>query len=102
MFPLSILRVDISAEFGMIIGIPKERKVDEYRVGITTEGVEHLVGDGHRVLIEQSAGDGSGISGDQYVTAGANMVTSEEQLFEQADMIVKVKEPTRSESQLFR
>ena len=86
----------------MTIGVPKERKVDEYRVGITPEGVDMLVGDGHRMLVEQSAGDGSGMSDQQYMTAGATIVPSEEQLFEQAEMVVKVKEPTLAECQLFR
>ena len=86
----------------MVIGVPKERKIDEYRVGITPEGVAMLVGDGHRVLVEQSAGDGSGISDQQYTTAGAIITTSEDQLFEQAELIVKVKEPTLEECQLFR
>ena len=76
----------------MIIGVPKERKIDEYRVGITPEGAGMLVGDGHRVLVEQSAGDGSGMSDQQYLTAGAVIVPSEEELFDQADMVVKVKE----------
>ena len=86
----------------MIIGVPKERTADEYRVGITPEGVALLVGDGHQVLIEQSAGTGSGISDQQYTTAGAIIMVSEEQLFEQADMVVKVKEPTLAECQLLR
>ncbi|HIO69945.1 MAG TPA: hypothetical protein EYG58_05280 [Nitrospirales bacterium] len=86
----------------MIIGIPKERKIDEYRVGITPEGVGMLVGDGHHVLVEQSAGDGSGMFDHQYVTAGASIVPSEKQLFEQAEMVVKVKEPTLAESILSR
>ena len=86
----------------MIIGIPKERKIDESRVAMTPEGVDMLARDGHRIIVEQSAGNGSGISDAQYAMAGAILATSKAQLFDQADMVVKVKEPTSDECALFR
>jgi len=81
----------------MIVGVPKEIKPDEYRVGMIPVGVEELVKAGNKVLIEKGAGQGSGISDEDYVRAGAEIVDSAEQIWSRAEMIVKVKEPLRKE-----
>jgi alanine dehydrogenase len=84
----------------MVIGVPKEIKKDEFRVGVTPAGVEELRGDGHTVLIETGAGEGSGFSDEEYLEADADAV-DRETLFRKADLIVKVKEPLPSEYGLF-
>ena len=76
----------------MIIGLPKETKDQELRVGITPDGVDTLIKGGHRVLIQQNAGVGSGISDDSYSQMGAELVKTAEALFSSSDLIVKVKE----------
>jgi alanine dehydrogenase len=81
----------------MIVGIPKETKRDEYRVGLLPVGVEELTRAGHRVLVESGAGLGSGLADDDYARHGAVMVDGPTEVFGQADMIVKVKEPQPSE-----
>lgn len=86
----------------MKIGIPKEIKDNENRVAITPQGVETLVGEGHEVYIEKNAGQGSGISDENYKSVGASIVESAKDIFKIADMIVKVKEPLESEFELFR
>ncbi len=80
----------------MIIGVPKEVKADEYRVSITPAGVAELVADGHTVLIENSAGVGSGIQDEQFEQAGARIVSCKE-VFSKSGMIIKVKEPLPEE-----
>ncbi|MDG2473687.1 MAG: alanine dehydrogenase [Paracoccaceae bacterium] len=80
----------------MLVGCPKEIKNHEYRVGLTPSIVKSLVIDKHDVIIEQNAGVGSGFSDDNYIEAGARIVTSTE-IFSDAEMIVKVKEPQQSE-----
>ena len=86
----------------MIIGIPKEVKEHECRVGVIPAGVEVLRGDGHRVVIEKNAGIGSGISDEEFIKAGAEILSSHTDVFAQADMIVKVKEPLRKECDLVK
>lgn len=86
----------------MIIGVPKEIKDHEYRVSVTPDGVQALHQAGHQVLVEPSAGVGSGYSDDQYRQAGATIGPSKEALFKEAALIVKVKEPQLSETRLFR
>ncbi|MDW8050858.1 MAG: alanine dehydrogenase [Armatimonadota bacterium] len=86
----------------MVIGVPKEIKTDEYRVAMTPSGVEVLVQHGHRVLIERGAGEGTGISDSEYEAAGACVVDNAADVWRQADMIVKVKEPLPSEYPLIR
>ena len=86
----------------MVIGVPKEIKDHEYRVSVTPDGVRALRQAGHEVWIERSAGVGSGYSDEDYRSAGATMAESKEQLFQQATLIVKVKEPLLSECRLFR
>ena len=84
----------------MLIGIPKEIKKEEYRVGIVPAGVKTLVDAGHRVLVEKKAGEGSGISDDDYIRAGAEMRESKKDIWEEAEMIMKVKEPLPPEYDL--
>jgi alanine dehydrogenase len=86
----------------MIIGVPKEIKRDEYRVGILPVGVEELTLAGHRVLIEAGAGMGSGLTDDDYLQHGAEMLATAEELYGQAEMILKVKEPQPDERKLLR
>jgi alanine dehydrogenase len=86
----------------MIVGVPKEVKNHEYRVALVPAGVHSLVDDGHTVLVEASAGEGSGISDTEYVEAGAEIRPAAEEIFAQADMIVKVKEPLPQEYPLLR
>ncbi|MCX7071729.1 MAG: alanine dehydrogenase [Gammaproteobacteria bacterium] len=81
----------------MLIGVPKEIKVHEYRVGLTPAGVRELKAHGHAVLVQASAGAGIGIPDAQYQAAGAEIADSAEEVFARADMIVKVKEPQPAE-----
>ncbi len=77
----------------MIVGVPKEIKRDEYRVAMLPVGVEELVRAGQRVIIERGAGLGSGIADEQYEQHGAQLVSTSDEVFQAADLIVKVKEP---------
>ncbi|QNN22297.1 alanine dehydrogenase [Planctomycetales bacterium ZRK34] len=77
----------------MIVGIPKEIKADEYRVGLRPVGAHLLCEDGHDVLIERDAGRGSGFTDADYTTAGATIIDSADELWAKAELIVKVKEP---------
>lgn len=86
----------------MIIGVPKEIKNNENRVAITPAGVHALIKAGHRVAVEKSAGLGSGIEDYEYVSAGAIIIDEAAEVFKQADMIVKVKEPLECEYDLFK
>ncbi|MBP9111233.1 MAG: alanine dehydrogenase [Polyangiaceae bacterium] len=85
----------------MIIGVPKEIKNREYRVGMTPAGVKFLTGRGHKVLVEKAAGEGSGIRDVDYVAAGATIVPTAADAWG-AQMVVKVKEPLAPEFQYFR
>jgi alanine dehydrogenase len=86
----------------MIIGVPREIKDSEFRVGLVPAGVRALVEQGHRVLVELSAGVGSGISDDRYAQAGAKLLSGSRELFAAAEMLVKVKEPLPLEYELLR
>lgn len=86
----------------MIIGIPKEIKNNENRVSITPAGVDELVRAGHTVLVEESAGVGSGIGDDEYRHSGATMIPDAKEVFAKADTIAKVKEPLESEYELLK
>ena len=86
----------------MIIGLPKEIKNNENRVGLTPGGVSVLVKNGHKVFVETGAGTGSGFEDAQYVEAGADIIPDKKELFHQSEIIVKVKEPLESEYELFR
>ncbi len=84
----------------MIVGVVKEVKTDEYRVGLTPSNVALLVKDSHEVFVQSSAGEGSGFSDGEYVDAGAKIVSSAKELYEKSKLIVKVKEPQPSEYEL--
>ncbi len=86
----------------MIIGVPREIKQDEHRVGLVPSGAYSLVKAGHQVLVEQAAGLGSGIADAEYTNVGAQIVADHDELFAQADMIIKVKEPLAPEFPLLR
>jgi alanine dehydrogenase len=86
----------------MIVGVPKEVKTDEYRVAMTPVGVEELTRAGHTVLIETGAGQGSGITDEQYAQHGAAIVPDGTTIWHQADLVVKVKEPLPEEWPLMR
>jgi alanine dehydrogenase len=81
----------------VIIGVPKEIKDDEYRVALTPEGARELVDAGHTVLVQEGAPDGSNLPAERYKRAGAEFVASAEDVWRQADLILKVKEPQPSE-----
>ena len=81
----------------MLIGVPTEIKVREYRVGITPTNVRELVAHGHQVIIQTGAGEGIGMNDDHYLAAGGKIAPSAEDVFAQAEMIVKVKEPQGDE-----
>ena len=84
----------------MNIGVPKEIKNNEYRVAVVPAGARALVENGHKVLVERSAGEGSGISDEEYLQVGAEVRKSVKAVFEEAEMIVKVKEPLPQEYDL--
>jgi len=84
-----------------MIGVPKEIKTEEFRVGITPFGVHDLKRQGHTILIERSAGAGSGFPDEEYVKAGAEIVVKDK-LFAAADLVLKVKEPLPQEYDLLR
>ncbi len=86
----------------MRVGVPKEIKSDEYRVGMMPVGAELLTRAGHQVFIETQAGAASGFADEDYRKAGASIVPTHEDVFAAADMIVKVKEPQPSEIPLFK
>ena len=81
----------------MIIGVPREVKVQEYRVALTPEGVTEFIKNGHTVLIEKNAGLGSSLSDQDYIQAGATIIDSADKLWQEADLILKVKEPIEPE-----
>ncbi|KXG08578.1 alanine dehydrogenase [Anoxybacillus rupiensis] len=86
----------------MIIGVPKEIKNNENRVAITPAGVMSFVQAGHTVIIEKDAGIGSGFTNEDYASAGAQIIDSAKDVWAQADMVMKVKEPLASEYDYFR
>ncbi|HEY5535489.1 MAG TPA: alanine dehydrogenase, partial [Ignavibacteria bacterium] len=86
----------------MIIGIPKEIKNNESRVSVTPAGVHALVLDGHRVLIETGAGIESGIEDREYAAEGGVIYQYAKEVFQESDIIVKVKEPIESEYELMK
>lgn len=86
----------------MIVGVPKEVKPDEYRVGLLPVGAEVLTRRGHRVVVETDAGAGAGFTDEDYRAAGASVTPSAKDVWGQADMIVKVKEPQPGEWPMMR
>ena len=86
----------------MLIGVPKEIKNHEYRIGLTPAGVRELTARGHQVIVEKDGGAAVGFDNQQYRDAGAKVVDSAAEIFARADMIVKVKEPQPIECQMLR
>lgn len=86
----------------MFIGIPKEIKNNENRVGMTPAGVHELTAHGHQVFVQHTAGEGSGFSDDEYIAAGATILPTIEDVYAKAEMIIKVKEPIAPEYPLVR
>lgn len=86
----------------MIIGVPKEIKISENRVGMTEAGAKQLTKEGHTVIVEKDAGLGSGITNEQYEKAGAKIIDTKKEVYAKADMIMKVKEPLPDEYELMR
>src|SRR3954467_12203261 len=86
----------------MRIGVPKEVKVHEYRVGLIPSSVREVVQHGHEVLVQKGAGVGAGLPDEEYRVAGATIVANAEEVFAAAEMVVKVKEPQPQERKLLR
>ena len=86
----------------MLVGVPKEIKDNEYRVGLVPSTVRELTANGHQVLVETNAGVGAGLTDDDYKAAGAEIATKADDIFARADMIVKVKEPLPQERKKLR
>mgnify|MGYP000140758610 FL=1 len=86
----------------MLIGVPKEIKNNEYRVGMTPSGVHELVSHGHRVMVEKDAGSNIGLTDSMYQQAGAEIMMSASEIFASAELIIKVKEPQPEERQMLR
>jgi len=86
----------------MIIGIPAEVKTDEHRVSLPPDGVRELVKHGHRVLVQRGAGNGSAFTDAEYITAGADIVNTAAEAWNEANMVIKVKEPQAAEYAFLR
>ena len=86
----------------MLLGVPREIKDNEFRVGMTPAAVYELTHHGHPVMVEKDAGLGSGLSDEEYRQAGATIVETADTIFARADMIVKVKEPQANERKMLR
>ena len=86
----------------MIIGVPKEIKLQEHRIGLTPESVKALTDRNHEVLVENNGGFEAGFTNDDYLKAGAKIMTAPEEIFEKAELIVKVKEPQMNEVKMIR
>jgi len=86
----------------MIIGVPKEIKIQEYRVGLSPEGVDALSRQGHTIYVETNSGGGSGFSDEAYINAGASILATAKEVYDIAEMIVKVKEPLAVEYPLIK
>ena len=86
----------------MIIGIPKEIKESEHRVGMTPSGVQTLIQNGHDVYVQNSAGQGSGHSDEDYSNVGAKLIETIEEVYDISEMIIKVKEPLKKEYSLIK
>jgi alanine dehydrogenase len=86
----------------MILGIPKEIKNNEFRVGLTPQSIKSLVKNNHEIIVESNAGIGSGFSDDDYMSAGAKILKDSKDIFKNSELIIKVKEPQLSEIQLLK
>ena len=98
----AILAPSNREEFQMLIGVPKEIKNHEYRVGLTPTSVREAVANGHKVWVETDAGHGIGADDAEYTKAGATIIPTAAEVFAKADMIVKVKEPQAVERKMLR
>ena len=86
----------------MLIGVPKEIKVHEYRVGLTAASAKELIAHGHKVLVQTGAGEGAGFADEEFRSAGAEIAADAASIFAKAEMIVKVKEPQPAECKMLR
>ncbi len=86
----------------MLIGVPREIKNHEYRIGLTPAGVRELAGHGHTVMVERDGGAAIGFTDDHYEAAGAGIISSPETIFAEAEMIIKVKEPQPDECRMLK
>jgi len=86
----------------MLIGVPKEIKNHEYRIGMTPSGVRELVAAGHEVIVQRDGGAAIGLTNEQYEAAGARIIDTAEEIFATAEMIIKVKEPQPNECKMLR
>ena len=86
----------------MLIGVPKEIKPQENRVGLTADSVKRLVTEGNKVVVETGAGNGSGFTDQNYISAGASIYNSAKEIFDNSEMIIKVKEPQKEEVELLK
>ena len=86
----------------MKIGVPKEIKPQENRIGLTPDSVKTLVSEGHDVLVENNGGFEAGFENDQYKSVGAKIIDKAEDIFNDAEIIVKVKEPLSNEVKMLR
>ena len=86
----------------LIIGVPKEIKQSEYRVGITPSTASRLINENHTVLVQKNSGEGIGAADDEYTKVGAKVVDGPEEIFRNSEMIVKVKEPQEKEWKMLR
>ena len=86
----------------MIIGVPKEIKPQESRIGLTPYSVKELVKHGHKVIVENNGGFEAGFYNDQYKKVGAKIIDKAENIFNESDIIVKVKEPLANEVKMIR
>ncbi|BBB31120.1 alanine dehydrogenase [Neptunomonas japonica] len=86
----------------MLIGVPKEIKNHEYRIGMTPAGVRELVAAGHQVIVQRDGGTAIGLTNERYEAAGATLIDTAEEIFATAEMIVKVKEPQPNECKMLR
>src|SRR3712207_8909082 len=86
----------------LVVGVPTEIKDNERRVALTADGVVERVHDGHQVVVQAGAGVGSRFADDEYAAAGAEVMPTADEVFDAADLIVKVKEPVQAEYHRFR
>ena len=86
----------------MRIGVPKEIKNHEYRIGLTPAGVRELASHGHQVMVQRDGGKAIGLTDELYERAGGTIIDSAEEIFASADMIIKVKEPQPNECEMLR
>ena len=86
----------------MIIGVPKEIKLQEHRIGLTPDSVKVLTNKGHGVLVQENGGFEAGFSNEDYKNAGAKIIKQPEEIFKNSEIIVKVKEPQMSEVKMIR